>query len=284
MSIIVLVLDGNARQPRSAVHGGVCLIGNKQRAVKTPIQVMQREVGIPLLGTQVDVPLSMQARRAIALAVIHAQTVQVQVAHIAVGSEHVVVVADGAVGIHVKVTAPVGTRGIHVGIAAPQLAAGLDVAIVSAVVANTGQVDRGIGPSAAAVGKIKAMAAGINAAGETLDVIVRQEGLDREVVEGGIHVVILVADVVVTVTPHCAATSRDTQVAGHPSAAFLIDLATQLHGRQFHVVEAQHLVQDARVPQVHLGIKVGLHAVHISGIIDGALTLNAANAGHIGIQ
>ena len=44
----------------------------------------------------------------IAGAVIHAQALQVQIAHIAIGSEHIVIVANGAVGIHVQVTALIG--------------------------------------------------------------------------------------------------------------------------------------------------------------------------------
>ena len=118
VGVVVLVLDGDAGDPWCAVQRATGLIGNEQAAIELPVDIPQREVGIPLLGAQIDVTLGMQARLAVAHAVVHAQTVQVQVTHIAVGSEDVVVVADRAVGIGVKVAALVGTGGIHVGIAA----------------------------------------------------------------------------------------------------------------------------------------------------------------------
>ena len=284
VGVVVLVLKREARLPRSAVQRGTCLVGNEQVAVQSPVQVVEREVGIPFLGTQVDVTLGMQARAAVALAVIHAQTLQVQVTHVAVGSEHIVVVADGAVGVDIQVTAAVSTLGIDIGVAAAQLAAGLEVAVVGAVIAHAGQIDGGIGPCRAAVGKVKAVTAGVDAAREVPDVVIGQERLDGEIIERGIHVVVLVAHVVVTVATQGSATRRDAQVAGYPLAAFLVDLAAHLHGRQFHVLEAQHLVQHTGVPQVHLGIEVSLHAVHVGGVIDGTLALDAADAGHIGIQ
>ena len=284
MHIIVLVLDGDAGDPWGAVQRATGLIGNEQAAVELPVDIPQREVGIPLLGAQIDVTLGMQARLAVAHAVVHAQTVQVQVTHIAVGSEDVVVVADRAVGIGVKVAALVGTGGIHVGIAATQLTARLDVAVMVAIISHAGQIDGCIGPCGATIGKIEAVTARIDATGEVAHVIVRQERIDGEVVEAGVHVIILVTDVIVTVATHRAATCRHSQVAGHPTATFLIDLAAHLHGRELDVFQTQHLVEHAGVTQVHLGIEVGLHAVHVGGIVDGAFALDAAHSRHVGIQ
>ena len=183
MSIVVLVLEGEACPPRCAVQRGIGIIGNQQRAIQNPIQVTQREVCIPLLSAQVDVTLGMQTCRAIALAIVQAQTLQVQITHITIGRKHIVVIADGAMGIGIKVTTLVGTGGIDVGIATTQFAARLDVSVVSAVVAHAGQVDCGIGPSGAAVSKVKSMSACIDAARQVANIIVRQERLDREIVE-----------------------------------------------------------------------------------------------------
>ena len=128
------------------------------------------------------------------------------------------------------------------------------------------------------------MATGIDASGEVVDVITRQEGFHGEVVEVSIHVIVLVADIVIAVAAHRAAASSDAQVAGYPSAAFLADLTAHLHRRQFHVFQAEHLVQHRRVAQVHLGIEVSLHAVHIGRVVDGALTLDSSQSRDIGIQ
>ena len=226
----------------------------------------------------------MQFSRALTGTVIHSQAVQVQITHIAVGSEHIVVIADRAMGISIKVTSLVGACSIYIGIAATQLATSFNVAIMGAVVAHTGQVDGGIGPCRTTVGKVKAMSTGFDACGEVLHVIVRQERFDREVIERGIHVIVLAADIIVAVTAHRTTTSRDAQVASHPSATLLAQFAAHLHGRQFHVLESQHLVQHAGVTQVHLGIEVGLHAVHVGGVVDSSLALDASHARHIGIQ
>ena len=149
----------------------------------------------------------MQFSRALTGAVIHSQAVQVQISHIAVGSEHIVVIADGAMGISVKVASLIGALSIYIGIATAQLATSLDVAIMGAVVAHTGQVDGGIGPCRTTVGKVKAMTTGFDACGEVLHVIVRQERFDREVIERGIHVIVLAADIIVAVTAHRTTTS-----------------------------------------------------------------------------
>ena len=153
-----------------------------------------------------------------------------------------------------------------------------------AIISHAGQIDGCIGPCGAAIGKVEAVTAGIDATGEVAHVIVRQERIDGEVVEAGIDVIILVTDVIVTVATHRAATCRHSQVAGHPTATFLIDLAAHLHGRELDVFQTQHLVEHAGITQVHLGIEVGLHAVHVGGIVDGAFALDAAHSRHVGIQ
>ena len=149
----------------------------------------------------------MQARLSVADAVIQPQMFKVQISHIAVGSKDVMIVTDGAVCIHIQVTSLVGAGGIHIGITATQPATCLDVAVVGAIIAHTSQIDSRIGPCAAAIGEIKAVAAGINTAGQIPDIILGQKRLDREIVECGIHIVILVAHVIVAITSQGAATS-----------------------------------------------------------------------------
>ena len=284
VGISVLVLNGDAGQPRRAVQRSMSLVGNKQAAVELPVDVIECEIGVPLLSAQVDVALGMEFGRSVALAVIHAQAVQIQVAHIAVGGEDIVVVADGAVGISIKVTALIGTGGIYIGIAATQFAAGLDIAVMRAIVTHAGQIDGSVGPSGAAVGEVEAVTARIDTAREVLDVIIGQERLDGEIVERRIHIIILVADVIVAIAAQGTAARRNAQVASHPFASLLIEFSAHLHGRQFHVLQAQHLVEGAGIPQINLGIQVGLHAVHVGGIVNRTLTLDAAKARHIGIQ
>ena len=284
VSVIGLVLDSDAGHVGRAVNLGMGIIGDKQSAVQLPVDVVEREVSVPTTCAQVDVALGMEARRAVAYSVIHAQTVQVHIAQVTVSREYVMVVADGAMGIGVEVIALATTCSIHIGIAPTQVSSSPNVAIARAVIAHIAQVDGSIGPSRAAVGEVEAVATGVDACREVLDIIIGQERLDGEVVESGIHIVVLVAHVIVTVATHRATACRDAQVAGYPSAAFLIDFSAHLHGREFHAIQSEHLVEGARVAQVHLGVKVGLHAVHIGGIVDGTLALDAAQAGHVGIQ
>ena len=284
VGIIVLVLNHNAGEPRSAVQRRVGIIGNEITAVELPVQVGEMKIGIPLLGAQVDVALGMKLCRTIAHAIIHPQVFQVQVTHIAVGSKDVVVITDGTMGVHIEVTTLIGARSVHVGKAAAQLASGLDVAVASAVVTHAAQIDCRIGPGGTAIGVIKSVTLCLDAGREALHVIVGKERLDREIVERGIHVIVLVAHVIVAIATHGSATSGDAQVARHIAAAFLVDLATQFHGRQFHAIQAEHLVEHTGITQIDLSVQVGLHAVKVGGIVDGSLALDAPYSWHIGIQ
>ena len=209
---------------------------------------------------------------------------QVQVTHIAVGSKDVVVITDGTMGVHIEVTTLIGARSVHVGKAAAQLASGLDVAVASAVVTHAAQIDCRIGPGGTAIGEIKSVTLCLDAGREALHVIVGKERLDREIVERGIHVIVLVAHVIVAIATHGSATSGDAQVARHIAAALLVDLATQFHGRQFHAIQAEHLVEHTGITQIDLSVQVGLHAVKVGGIVDGSLALDAPYSWHIGIQ
>ena len=147
----------------------------------------------------------------------------------------------------VKVIALVGARGIHVGIAATQFATSPDVAVMRAVITHATQINCSVGPCGAAVGEVKTVSLGLNAGCEISHVIIRQEGLHREIIESGIHIIVLVADVIVAITAHRAATGGNAQVTGNPLAAFLVDLATHLHGRKLHVIQPQHLIQSTGI-------------------------------------
>ena len=59
VSIIGLVLNGNTSYVRRAVQLGVSIVGDKQAAVKLPIDVVEGEICIPVTCTQVDVTVGM---------------------------------------------------------------------------------------------------------------------------------------------------------------------------------------------------------------------------------